>query len=149
VSQGLFSSALVTVPLNDYSPAAFEYTEASSGRLLAAARDGNFALIGTGNPARRGQAIQIYANGMGPVDNTPGSGEPASGDPERLARCRAEPEVTVGGRPARVLFCGLTPGAVGLYQINLVVPEDAPAGIQPVAVAVNGIAAKNTALPVQ
>lgn len=149
VSQGLFSSALVTVPLNDYSPAAFEYTEASSGRLLAAARDNNFALIGTGNPARRGQAIQIYANGMGPVDNAPSTGEPASGDPARLSRCRVEPEVTVGGRRAQVLFCGLTPGAVGLYQINLAVPEDAPTGIQPVTISVNGVAAKNTGLPVQ
>jgi uncharacterized protein (TIGR03437 family) len=35
---------------------------------------------------------------------------------------------TVGGHDAKVLFAGLAPGAVGLYQINVRIPEDAPTG---------------------
>jgi len=147
VSIGDFSSSTVPVPLNDYSPAAFEYTDAGSGRLLAAALDQNFALVTAANPVRRGAAVQLYTNGMGPVDNRPPSGEPAGAQP--LSSCRVTPEVTIGGRNAQVLFCGLAPGFVGLYQVNATVPSDAPAGIQPLVMRVGGVTSKTSALPVQ
>jgi uncharacterized protein (TIGR03437 family) len=35
--------------------------------------------------------------------------------------------VTVGGQNAQVLFAGLAPGYVGLYQVNVVVPPGIPA----------------------
>lgn len=147
VSLGDFSSALYTVPLSDFSPAAFEYTEQTSGRLLVAARDEFFSLIGTSNPARRGRAIQIYCNGLGPVDQPVATGEPSPSEP--LARTRLAVEVSIGGRQAQVLFSGLTPGAIGLYQLNVIVPPDAPTGLQPVVITVGGISAKTATLPVQ
>lgn len=147
VSYGDFSSAVYNVPLNDYSPAAFEYTESGTGRLLAAARDEAFQLIGSANPARRGRPIQIYCNGLGPVTNRPATGDGSPSSP--LAASMAEAQVTIGGRPSQVLFNGLTPQAIGLYQLNVVVPADAPTGIQPVTITVNGVSAKATAVPVQ
>jgi uncharacterized protein (TIGR03437 family) len=147
VSIGDSSSNVYTVVLQDYSPAAFEYTEASSSRLLAAALDENFALLTSANPAKKGRAIQIYMNGLGPVDNTPPSGEIAPATP--LARTKIVPTVTIGGKPADVVFSGLAPFNVGLYQLNVVVPADAPSGIQPVVVPANGIVAKTTNLPIQ
>jgi uncharacterized protein (TIGR03437 family) len=147
VSFGDFSSAIVRIPLNDYSPAAFEYTDPGSGRLLAAALDQRFALATASNPLRRGEVVQIYANGVGPVDNRPLSGDPASNSV--LSRCTFTPEVTIGGRPAPVQFCGLAPGFVGLYQINATVPNDAPAGIQPLIIRAGGVTSKTSALPVQ
>lgn len=147
VSLGDFSTAIYNVPLADIAPAAFEYQEAGTGRVLAAARDAAFQLIGGSNPARRGQPIQIYANALGPVNNTPPSGEPTPADP--LPLLAATVEVTIGGRPARVLFSGMTPQAIGLYQLNVEVPADTPSGIQPVQITVNGITAKPTAIPVQ
>jgi minor extracellular serine protease Vpr len=140
VSIGNFSSALYTVPLNDFSPGLFEYTEASSGRSLAAALDQNFGLLGTGNPARRSQTIQLFVNGLGPVDRQQVSGEPTPTD--TLVRTTARPEVTIGGRPAEVTFSGLAPGFVSLYQVNVVVPGDAPGGVQPVVIRTNGIDSK-------
>ncbi|MCS7025495.1 MAG: S8 family serine peptidase [Bryobacteraceae bacterium] len=147
VSYGDYSSALYTVPLNPYSPAVFEYTEAATGRLLAAARDEAFQQIDSANPARRGRPIQIYCNGLGPVSHTPATGEATPASP--LATVLASVQVTIGGRPAQVLFQGLTPGAIGLYQMNVIVPEDAPAGIQTVNLTVEGVAAKPVALPVR
>jgi len=147
VSIGDYSSATVRVAINDHSPALFEYTDPGSGRLLAAALDQNFGLVTSGNAVRRGTVVQLYANGLGPVDNRPGSGEPAS--TTTLSNCRSTPEVTIGGRPAPVAFCGLAPGFVGLYQINATVPADAPAGIQPLVVRAGGVASKQASLPVQ
>jgi uncharacterized protein (TIGR03437 family) len=66
-----------------------------------------------------------------------------------LATCRIAPQVTIGGRNATVLFAGLAPGFVGLYQVNALVPMDAPAGIQPVVITMNGVAAKTASLPVR
>lgn len=147
VSIGDSSSALYSVPLNDYSPALFEYTEPATSRSLAAALDENYALIGPSNAARRGRVIQLYANGLGPVDNTPATGEASPANP--LARTRVTPTVTIGGRDAPVAFSGLAPNYVGLYQLNVTVPTDAPVGIQPVVISANGVVSKSVNLPIQ
>ena len=130
VSIGDVSGALYTVPLNDYSPGMFE----------GAALDEQFRVVTGDNPWQRGRPGQIYCNGLGPVTNTPASGELSPSDP--LAVSRVQPTVTIGGRPAQVLFSGLTPSSVGLYQINLVPASDTPTGLQPVVITVNGIASK-------
>lgn len=147
VNLGNFSSALYTVPLNDLSPAAFEFNDPVTGRLLAAALDSGFALITEANAAARGQFVQIYCNGLGPVDNTPPTGEVSSSNP--LSRTRTAPEVTIGGRPATVVFSGLAPGNVGLNQINVQVPADAPTGLQPVVIKMGDVTAKTVSLPVR
>jgi len=76
-------------------------------------------------PARRGEFLQIYGTGFGPVSRIQSDGQPKS--PATLAISRT-PEVTIGGVPANVQFAGLTAGGVGLYQINVQVPAGAPAG---------------------
>lgn len=147
VSIGDVSSSLFEVDVRDEAPAAFEYSEAASGRLLAAALDAQFGLITSANGARRGDVVQIYANGLGPVNNAPGSGEASPIQP--LATTRNVPGVTIGGRPAEVLFSGLAPQFVGLYQLNVRVPADAATGLQPVVITSNGIESKQFTLPVR
>lgn len=146
VSIGDISSAVYRLPLSDYSPAFFEYAEAAGGRFIAAL-DENYWLVGSANPARRGRIVQLYANGLGPVSNQPPTGEPTPAQP--FAVTRATPQVTIGGRPAEVHFSGLAPSFVGLYQINVLVPEDAPAGIQQVTLSMQGVTSKPAALPIQ
>ena len=147
VSIGDSSSDIVTIPLSEYSPAVFSYVEPSSGRSLAAVLDSGYGLVGTAKPARRNDVVQIYVNGLGPVDNQPASGEPSSAEP--LARTRVQPEVTIGGIKADVLFSGLTPGAIGLYQVNARVPANAPSGLQPAVITANGIASKPVNIPIE
>lgn len=78
-------------------------------------------------PAERGGFIQIYATGLGAVTNAPPDGAPAPSTPP-LATTVATPVVTIGGVEAPVLFSGLAPGLVGLYQINAQVPAGATTG---------------------
>ncbi len=42
--------------------------------------------------------------------------------------------MTVAGQAANVWFSGLTPGLIGVYQINVVVPRNASSGDQDVVV---------------
>jgi uncharacterized protein (TIGR03437 family) len=54
----------------------------------------------------------------------------------------------VDGQNAETPFAGLTPGGVGLYQINFVVPSSAKSGNLPVVVTQNGVTANVVTLPV-
>jgi uncharacterized protein (TIGR03437 family) len=150
VSFSNLSSVVYTVPLNDYSPACFEYTEPGTNRLLAAALDERYQLVTSTNAVARGHVVQLYVNGLGPVDDAtrPASGEPAPA--QQLVWTKVKPTVTIGGKPAPdVQFWGLAPTYVGLYQLNVVVPNDAPTGIQPVVITANGVTSKAANLPVQ
>jgi uncharacterized protein (TIGR03437 family) len=116
---------LYTVPLANYSPGIFAVTDGVNNAVISAA-----------NPAIRGQSIVIYANGLGPVDAAQSSGDPASATV--LTRTQVSPTVTIGDSTATVLFSGLTPGSVGLYQVNVAVPSGASAGTQPLKLSVGG-----------
>jgi minor extracellular serine protease Vpr len=137
---------LAEVRLATYSPGVFEYP-GPGGTRFAAALDQRNELVGPHNPARRGEVVQVFVNGLGPVDRQPASGEPAPAEP--LARTLATPVVMIGGRPAAVGFSGLAPGHVGLYQLNVVTPGDAPSGTQPLVVSVGGVDSPPVNLPVE
>ena len=88
-----------------------------------------------GEPARRGDAIQIYATGLGkaapdadPAKGVLGTGVLAPADGSTLYRTVYLPSVTVGGVPAKLLFSGIAPGFAGLYQVNIEIPATAPIG---------------------
>jgi uncharacterized protein (TIGR03437 family) len=147
VSVGEIQSAVYNLPLADYAPGIFEFTDSVSGLYLAAILDTEFRVVTPANPARRGRIISVFANGLGPVDNRPPTGEVTPAQP--FATTRQRPVVTIGGRPARVDFSGLAPGNVGLYQINIEVPAEVSSGIQPIIVTVNGIASQTARVPVE
>jgi minor extracellular serine protease Vpr len=132
---GYLLGALTTFPLAQYSPGIFAVTDGATGSVISAS-----------NPARRGGSIVIYANGLGPVDTPQVSGEPAS--LVTLARTIETPAVTLGGRPTTFYFSGLTPGSVGLYQVNAGIPSDAPTGGQVLKLSIGGQDTTLT-LPVQ
>jgi uncharacterized protein (TIGR03437 family) len=47
---------------------------------------------------------------------------------DTLSFAVATPSVTIGGLPAAVDFAGLAPGFIGLGQMNIRVPAEAPTG---------------------
>ena len=123
--------AVYTLALAQYSPALFGAALDQTGKLVTAA-----------NPAVRGQTIQLFANGLGAVSNTPATGDAAPSAP--LSQTTTTPTVTIGGAPGLVSFSGLAPGFAGLYQVNVVVPSSIAAGAQTVALSIGGLSSKTT-----
>ena len=74
---------------------------------------------------QRGSVMVLYGLGLGAVSNPPSSGNGASMESPSLSL--ELPEVYIGDVPAQVLYSGLAPQWVGVYQINVAVPMDAPA----------------------
>jgi minor extracellular serine protease Vpr len=140
-SQGV----VYTMPLGAYSPALFEIP--SGEQSIAAALDQNNNVITTSNPVAQGSVVQLFANGLGPVNNQPASGDPAPSAPS-LATTTTTPIVTIGGVNAQVKFSGMTPGNAALYQINAVVPN-ASAGLQPITISIGGVVSPTVLIPVQ
>jgi uncharacterized protein (TIGR03437 family) len=129
------------VPLAAFSPGVF-----SNGAAIL--DHPNNQPVTEANPAPRGSTIQVFANGMGPVDNRPASGE-LTPDAPALVRTTNIPAVTIGGLPAQVDFSGMAPGYVGLYQINVVVPAGLAPGVHKMRITIGGVASRETDLPVQ
>jgi uncharacterized protein (TIGR03437 family) len=146
VSVGYIPSAVYTVPLNTYSPGIFEFSD--NGHLSAAATDANGVVFTQANPAKRGQTIVLYVNGLGPVDQKQSSGDPTP-QPPPLANTAVLPTVKIGNSAAHVDFSGLSPGWVGLYQVNVDVPQNAATGSQPIVVSIGGVDSKASVLPVE
>ena len=132
---------VVTVPLADYAPSCFEVGG------FAAALDQSNAVVTASNPLQRGQVVQLFANGLGPVTNQPASGEPAS--TSTLSHTTTLPVVSIGGQPATVSFSGLAPGFAGLYQLNVVVPSTLNPGSQPVVISIGGAMSSPVNIPVR
>ncbi len=70
------------------------------------------------DPVKAGDTVTFFGIGFGPVAPDIPSGRIA-----RQAGTLAAPvEVAFDGVPAKVTYAGLSPGSVGLYQLNVVVP---------------------------
>lgn len=72
-------------------------------------------------PARAGEAITLYASGLGPVDGAPEAG--AAAPTEVPLPVRASLQMTIEGKPAVIQEAVLAPGLVGVYRITAIVPD--------------------------
>ena len=85
-------------------------------------------LVTLSTPLRPGEVAVIYLTGLGFVSPFVEPGYPAAEVP--LSLTTVQPEVTFGGAPGDVIYSGLTPNLVGLHQINVRIPGNAPKGLQ-------------------
>jgi len=112
-AEGELSNTIDT-PVADAAPA-----------ILAVVRaDG--APVSAGSPAAAGEMVTLYAAGVGSVDTYIATGDRAPAG--RLIRTTEIPVVSIGADQARVVFAGLSPGFVGLYQINAILPVNLSSG---------------------
>ncbi len=103
-------------------PGIFTY----STNFAVALRASDFTLIGPDDQASPGETLVLFTTGLGPVTVNVPDGDAAPSDP--LANTEDPFQVLVNNEPCDVLFSGLAPGFVGLYQINFVLPTDLPSG---------------------
>ena len=102
------------------------------------------------NPAGRGSVIQTFATGAGETDPPLPPGEAAPPDGNPLVFTVVQPTVMIGGIAAQVLFSGMAPGWVGLWQINAEVPPDVtPGSVVPLQIIVGGVASNTATIAVQ
>ncbi len=130
-----------TIQLTDASPGIAAF---ASGQIIAQHLDGS--LVSETAPAKPSEIIVFYLAGLGLTDNPVTSGAASPGTV--LARPLDMPTVTINGNTVPILFGGLTPGLVGLYQINLAVPADAANGDMQLVVSQGGAQSNATILPV-
>jgi uncharacterized protein (TIGR03437 family) len=81
----------------------------------------DYSLVTPNHPAAKGETIIVYLTGLGQVNPPVQTGVPASGP----ASTFVSPQVNI---PGKVLYSGVTPGFVGLDQINFQVASDVPSG---------------------
>jgi uncharacterized protein (TIGR03437 family) len=148
---GTATSAPVTVPVAPFSPGIF--TQDQNGRgpgTIVRASDlskicppARFDCAA--NPAVPGEAVTIFATGLGVVDGPWSSGVPA----QSASATRTMPMVTIGGVSAQVLSSGLATGTVGIYRVTVMVPADAPTGDDvPLSLTIGGMASNQVTIAV-
>jgi uncharacterized protein (TIGR03437 family) len=126
--------------LNSVTPGVFTFNATGRGQAMALNEDfsfnGNPSQVPNARPQSRGRFITIFATGQGrqllnsvtrELVRLP-SGIPAPVEGPVLITAD-NPAVTIGGAPAEVSFSGLAPGFVGLWQLNVRIPENAPTGM--------------------
>ena len=121
----------VTVPVVAFQPGLF----ARAGTTQAVALNEDGSVNSASNPAAKRSVVTVFGTGSGVVDPPVPTGKPAPGLPLSLA---LGVSATIGGADARLVFGGLTPGFVGLMQVNVEIPDGSPSGNVAVEVTVAG-----------
>jgi uncharacterized protein (TIGR03437 family) len=85
------------------------------------------SLVSAENPARLGQIVILWATGLGPTLPSTRPGELPRGAAPLDQKTPFQ--VMLNGAPiptGHILYVGVAPGFAGLYQINVLLPEDTP-----------------------
>ncbi len=111
-----FGAADAQVDVQALAPVIFPIGDPATG--VGAVTDENGALNSLTSPVSRGRPLIIYCTGLGSVAPT-----------GAYSVAREPVEVSIADRTLAPAFAGLTPGFVGLYQVNVVIPADFPPGL--------------------
>lgn len=112
-----------TIPMSPYAPALFTVSGDGTGQVAALNQDQT--LNSPSSRAGRGEFISLFGTGQGVVPGMPDDGAPAGAG----LRTNAELRVLIGTDfvpPENIQYSGLVPGAIGLWQINVKIPDRVP-----------------------
>ena len=105
--------AAVQIGMVPQSPGLFTSNASGSGIIAANNEDGSVHNLA--NRAAQRSVVVLYGTGQGFIPGAPPDGVPASGPIETPDR----PRVFVNALECDVLYSGLAPGLVGVWQINI------------------------------
>ena len=129
VYNGATSNSVVT-SIALASPGLFPVSLADSGQTSVKAVNPDGTLNSSSNPVAAGSVVTLYAAGLGPVTPSFTAGQVAPSTP--LYTTTAQTFVSFAGQTGDVLFSGLAPGTLGVYQVNTRIPSTVPSGAQSV-----------------
>lgn len=133
--QGLQLFHPETVKIRTATPGLFTRTAEPNGLAAAINEDGT--AHDADHRAAPGSLLQLYGTGFGAIDTNPAVGDFFS--PTVLTRCTNPVSVTIGGEDAIVEFAGGAPGQiVGMYRLDVRIPEGLEPGSHEVTVQVTG-----------
>lgn len=140
------ASAPQTLQVGQFSPGIFS-VQFGVGQAIAINLDGSLAAPAASipglatHPAKAGDTIIILATGLGPVTPPVNSG---ANSMDALRTTTTTPVVLIGGVSAPVAFSGLSPQFVGVNQVNVTVPPNAPTGnAVPLQISIGGLTSTN------
>jgi uncharacterized protein (TIGR03437 family) len=115
-----------------------------NNRAVVVNQDGS--VNSAASPAKVGDTLVVYFTGGGPV-NASGTLVTGAPTPAGLSPVSGPNTVTVSGNTANITYIGLTPGSIGLYQADFVVPK-VGAGDHPLVITISGQASNNPLIAV-
>ena len=135
-----FGTTSQTVPVQATSPGIFVVGLASDGvSSLGAVVNQNGLLNGPTAPATRGSTVTVYCTGLGAITVKNG-----------LSVTNAAVTAVLSGTSLPVAFSGLTPGFIGLYQVNVSIPAATPPGLLiPLALQSSAVLSNTVAIALQ
>jgi uncharacterized protein (TIGR03437 family) len=144
--QVMTGGAIASTPiaLAQTGPGIFTVNQSGTGRgaILHAS---THAPVTPENPARPGEMLEVYVNGLGTTTPSFTTNQAAPSFPPAAANIN--PVALLGGLLAPVRFAGLAPFFVGLYQVNIEVPANVPAGEPQLILHSNGVASNPVIVP--
>lgn len=116
----------VSVPVAQSSPSIFSVDGTGFGPGTVVHAD--FSLVSEALPAGAGETVIIFLTGLGPLDPTIADGAPGPTSEPFSRTTDSSIQVAFGGEAGTVLFSGAAPDFVGLYQINVTIPNPVVVG---------------------
>ena len=129
--------------MGEASPALFTANASGSGQVAALNQDNS--VNSPTNAAARNEVIQLFGTGQGFVSGAPADGELATG----LVPTSEKPAVWLEGStddrggyvpPENIQYSGLAPSLVGVWQINVKIPDKTAPGSRIIFVSLKSIA---------
>jgi len=134
--RGAQTVASTSVQIQEFAPGIFTMDGTPNGPAVAWSSPMNY--IVQGNPARPGQVVTLFCEGLGPTFPF----VPAGSVPSGMAISTTFPQIYVGNQLAPVILSRLssssgTPSAAGVYEVSFVVPA-LSSGNQPIYLTIGG-----------
>jgi uncharacterized protein (TIGR03437 family) len=147
-------TATASVSINGSTPVQTTFQVATTAPALFLANSTHIDAVnyadGTTNASEAappGTLVLIYLTGIGQPNVPVATGAPAP-SAEPFARANYPYTVTIGGQTVQqVPYLGLSPGYVGVAQVNIIVPT-MPPGSYPLVVTVNGVLSNSATISI-
>jgi uncharacterized protein (TIGR03437 family) len=117
------------------------FTANNSGSGPGSLLNQDYSVNSATNPAAPGSVVQVFGTGGGALIPAVTAGDVAA---DTLGWVAAQYSALVNGENATVTYAGSAPGLVyGVYQFNVQLPSDLPAGAATIVVRVGGSASQS------